>query len=111
MPPKQTKPTTTTAATSSIGAVASGSNTTVVSNLTTNEDDEDDSRPQTPMDAMDFSNYEHTGVFIEEMGQHNILENERKSEVFTAIGYTCSGLKVVVQAWAPYDKDIFNFMK
>jgi hypothetical protein len=88
------------------------STTTIVASNDVNHDDEQvDSRPQTPMDAMNFSNYEFSGIFVEEMGQHDTLDNERKSEVFTAIGYTCTGLKVVIQAWAPYDKDVHNFMK
>jgi hypothetical protein len=91
-----------------------GSTATTVVVTTTNIDsreDEDDSRPHTPMDSMNFSPYEFSGVFLEDIGQHDILDNERKSEVYTAIGYTCTGSKVVIQAWAPYDKDVYNFMK
>ncbi len=99
MPPKANKPTTGT-----------GSIVIATSRVDTN-DEEVDSRPQTPLEAMDFSSYEFSGIFVEEIGQQDVLDNDRKSEVYTAIGYTCTGLKVVIQAWAPYDKDISNFMK
>jgi hypothetical protein len=85
--------------------------TTTATEVDHEEDDTVESRPQTPLEAMDFSSYEHFGLYVEEIGKIDILDNERKSEVYTGIGYTCSGVKTVFQAWAPYHKDVFEFMK
>jgi hypothetical protein len=91
---------------------------TVITTTTTttgvdHEDDDanEESRPQTPLEAMDFTSYEHFGLYVEEIGTIVVLDNERKSEVYTGIGYTCTGVKTVFQAWAPYHKDVFEFMK
>lgn len=102
MPPKSTN---------KVGSAATTAVVVTTANIDSQDEDEVDSRPQTPTNAMDFSNYEFSGVFLEDIGQHDTLDNERKSQVYTAIGYTCTGSKVVIQAWAPYDKDVYNFMK
>jgi hypothetical protein len=85
--------------------------TTTTTEVEHDEGDGTESRPQTPLEAMDFTSYEHFGLYVEEIGKLDVLDNERKSEVYTGIGYTCTGVKTVFQAWAPYHKDLFEFMK
>ncbi len=104
MPPKL-KPTTTTSS-------ASVQEVELLS-AKENKHEEDDSRPQTPSDddGMNFSDFEQRGIFFGDEGKLEKIDNERKSEVFTAIGYTCNGTKTVVQAWEPYSKNVNEFFK
>lgn len=72
--------------------------------------DQSQSRSLTPVEV-DFTQHEKVAIFFKDAGLREFLDNDRKSDVFTIIGFGSTGERCVAQAWDTYAKSVADYFK